>query len=264
MKKLIISFLVLMGIVGSYYFFAAPTQEEVEGTGSLVITKEDIDYIVENKEQLISLFTEQEKTKEAVHMIAEVMRELGYDDTHEIIMWAKDKWMDADSLQDMYEEAYAQVLYIWEQKQANYPVATYVWEYLKGLGYNDYVCAGILGNMMAECGGQTFNLNPNLYSTDGYYGICQWSPGHYDIMDASLEEQCDYLAGNIEYEFNTFGDKYKKDFDYEDFLQLTDAEEAALAFAKSYERCNSKYYKVRLENALKAYEYFAAFEIELP
>ena len=39
-----------------------------------------------------------------------------------------------------------------------YPEAYKIWHYLKKLGYNDYVCAGIMGNIMAECGGQTLNI----------------------------------------------------------------------------------------------------------
>ena len=35
-----------------------------------------------------------------------------------------------------------------------------------------------------------------------------------------------------------------------------DYEQAALAFAKCYERCNSAYYKVRQKNAKIAYDYF--------
>ena len=37
---------------------------------------------------------------------------------------------------------------------------------------------------------------------------------------------------------------------------MTDAQQAALAFAKSYERCGSGSYGIRQQNALKAYNYF--------
>ena len=41
---------------------------------------------------------------------------------------------------------------------------------MKELGWNDYVCAGIVGNLMAEVGGQTLNIDPQLGNS--YYGIC--------------------------------------------------------------------------------------------
>ena len=44
---------------------------------------------------------------------------------------------------------------IWAEKEAKYPVATYIWRYMKDLGWSDAVCAGIMGNMMAEVGGHT-------------------------------------------------------------------------------------------------------------
>lgn len=98
---------------------------------------------------------------------------------------------------DFYRESYEK-----------YPEATEVWMYLRyGLGYNEYVCAGILGNMMAEVGGGTLDLkyatslklntigtfetpeqiadalkkypikqsldDDNAYSP--YYGLCMWN-----------------------------------------------------------------------------------------
>ena len=40
----------------------------------------------------------------------------------------------------------------------NYPTAEYVWAFLKKQGFSDTVAAGIMGNMMAEVGGQTLKL----------------------------------------------------------------------------------------------------------
>lgn len=140
-----------------------------------------------------------------------------------------------------------------------YPAAEQIWNYLTSLGWNDYVCAGIMGNLMSEVGGQTLNIQYNLYSSSGgYYGMCQWSKkyhsGIYGIND--LEAQCDYLRDTIKYEIDTFGFKYQNNFYFDDFLNLTDAQQAALAFAKCYERCASGSYEVRQRNAIKAYNYF--------
>ena len=44
------------------------------------------------------------------------------------------------------------------QASGKYSQATQVWNGLKALGLNDYVCAGIMGNIMAEVGGQTLDI----------------------------------------------------------------------------------------------------------
>lgn len=147
----------------------------------------------------------------------------------------------------------------WAKKEAEYPVATYIWRYMKNLGWSDAVCAGIMGNIMAEVGGQTLNIQPYLYSSGGsYYGICQWYLPYTtrNIAGAGLETQCNYLRDTIKREMNTFGYKYSSYMNYSNFLTLSSPSEAALAFAKCYERCSSSYYGVRQTNAQKAYNYF--------
>ena len=108
---------------------------------------------------------------------------------------------------------------------------------------------------MAEVGGQTLDLDIDMI-TGGYYGICQWSKEYSGAWGQNLMGQLKYLSNTIEYEFNTYGFCYSKGFKFKDFLQLTSPEEAALAFAKSYERCNSRSYKQRQKNARYAYNYF--------
>ncbi len=154
----------------------------------------------------------------------------------------------------------ARIEAMWSEKAGDYPVATQVWRYMKEeLGWNDYVCAGVMGNLMAEVGGQTLNLNPHLYGHSGanYYGICQWSSRYYpSIQGASLEAQLDFLRDTVQKELNTYGYLFRSGMKYEQFCALTDAEDAALAFAKAYERCGSGSYGVRQSNALKALNYF--------
>lgn len=154
----------------------------------------------------------------------------------------------------------ARIEAMWSEKAGEYPVATQVWRYMKEeLGWNDYVCAGVIGNMMAEVGGQTLNLQPFLYghSGGGYYGICQWSGRYYpSIQGASLEAQLNFLRDTVQEELDTYGCLFRSGMDYESFCALTDAEDAALAFAKAYERCGSGSYRVRQRNAINAYNYF--------
>ncbi len=144
---------------------------------------------------------------------------------------------------------------VWEE--AHY-YATKVWEYFRQRGFNNEITCAIIGNMMIETSGGSLDLKPNIYSPSrNYYGLCQWSQKYYpETRDMSFEQQLDYLLDSMPWEFNTFGKNYKSGFKYEDFLTLTDTAEAALAFAKSYERCGPASYDMRQEAAIKAYEYF--------
>ena len=145
--------------------------------------------------------------------------------------------------------------YVYSEK---YPTAATIWNYLKDLGYSNAVCAGIMGNIMAEVGGHTLHIQPYLNDTGGaYYGICQWSTYYYpQVQGMSLSQQLDLLASTIRSEINTFGYKYYSGFNYSAFLSITDAGVAAKAFAVCYERCASWTYSVRVSNAYKAYDYF--------
>lgn len=144
------------------------------------------------------------------------------------------------------------------EDEEKYKDAQYVWNYFQNLGYNDYVCAGILGNMMVECGGHTLDLQSTI-ETAGYYGICQWSKKYYpDIINGTLEEQCDFLANNIEEVMEFFGGENA----FNNFLSIQNEEEAAVTFADNYERCASASYGVRQKCASIAYEYFTSINEE--
>lgn len=179
----------------------------------------------------------------------------------------EEELMDVRSLEVEYQEDInaieaeeARIEAMWSEKAGSYPVATQVWRYMKEeLGWNDYVCAGVMGNMMAEVGGQTLNLNPYLYGHSGanYYGLCQWSSRYYpSIQGADVDAQLDFLASTVKKELDTYGYLFRSGLDYEAFCNLTDAEDAAMAFAKAYERCGSGSYGVRQRNAINAYNYF--------
>lgn len=189
--------------------------------------------------------------------MAEAARDLGYEEDHEVIRLAQEEWWKAarkeakyKALQEQEKEA------AWETKRQEYPEATYVWEYLKDYGYNDYVCAGIIGNIMVEVGGYTLAIQPNLCS-NAYAGMCQWALKYRpEAAGLNLEEQCIFLTDTIESEFATFAWIYQSGFNYEAFKSMTDCEDAALAFAKVYERCGSGSYSLRQKCALTAYNYF--------
>lgn len=153
------------------------------------------------------------------------------------------------------EDEYLDKIQKWEEE---YYYATNVWKYLRQRNFSQEATCGIIGNMMIETSGGTLNLKPNIYSPSGnYYGLCQWSKKYYpEAHELSFEQQLEFLLNNIEWEINTFGKNYKKGFDYEAFLKIDDPAKAALAFAKSYERCGPASYELRQEAAVKAYNYF--------
>lgn len=184
-------------------------------------------------------------------------RELGYKDNHPVILLAKD---EINQLTTNLQEYKARLERIrWNQRITEYPAASLVWLELKDYGYSDMVCAGIIGNMMAECGGQTLNLVITENSHSGFYGLCQWSLKYYsEAKDMSLEAQCCLLNDTLEGQMNDYGYLYKDDFNYKSFINLTSIKEIAISFATCYERCGSGSYDVRAANAQIAYDYFTS------
>ena len=119
-------------------------------------------------EQLQILIQEQRVNQEAAHKLAESARQLGWPEESEPIVSAKNEWWNAqlaiDAYHARYEELYAEFeMAKWNAKRSEYPAATEICLYMKDLGWNDYVCAGIMGNLMAEVGGQTLDIQYHLY-----------------------------------------------------------------------------------------------------
>lgn len=204
---------------------------------------------VEELEYLIKVC--QERMKYAEDMTTAAYG-CGYSSDHPIFDLAEKEYKCAEKCYLKYTEKYDKLTL--KEKADEYPVATEIWLYLKDKGYNDYVCAGILGNLMTEVGGQTLDIQYWL-GNNSYYGMCQWSLKYFN-PPKDLVGQCDYLIETIEEAFDVFGYNYRRNFDYEAFLKLKDERKAALAFAACYERCCSDYYEIRMDNAEIAYKYF--------
>lgn len=137
------------------------------------------------------------------------------------------------------------------QLTGDYPEATQVWNVLKDLGLNDYVCAGIMGNIMSEVGGQTLDISRwPQYSNGTHYGICQWGGSRrtrlLNNFGKSLDAQIAFLSIEL----------YEEIPKNSSFYSMQDEKQAALYFAKHFERCGSGSYNVRQKNATKALEYF--------
>ena len=218
-----------------------------------------------DKNELTTLIQESDTRLAAAQEMKTSCETLGYKAENPVTVLANEEISNAQSDKDYYqsildevleEEARALEAQQWAERESEYPTATAVWKYLKNLGYNDYVTAGIIGNMMAEVGGQTLALDHTL-SSGTYHGLCQWKLSYYpSVAGTSRDQQLDLLARTIEEEFSTFGYAYSSGFGYNSFLNMNDAGSAALAFAKVYERCGSGSYSVRQSNAYKALEYF--------
>lgn len=259
MKKIIITVMVFFIFIIKPITANAATTTEVYIPSELVV----IDYIeTETKEELLILMSTYEQE---LLLYDQKLRTLNhfYELNSPVLQEINNQIIIAQKYYDYYKEKYDKILAqeqeaIWEIKKQQYPIACKIWEYLKDAGYNDYVCAGIMGNIMTEAGGQTLNINWSaINETGNYYGICQWSMEYYpQLWKTNLDYQLNHLKNSMEYQFNTYGKNYKKNFNYNDFCNLTDEKKVALAFAKCYERCSSDTHKIRQENATIAYEYF--------
>lgn len=147
----------------------------------------------------------------------------------------------------------------WDARMKEYPVATSVWLHLKNnMGYSDAACAGVIANMMAECGGQTLALEWWRYNASSHYGLCQWSSVYYpEMQGASLEEQLEYMVTSFPKVIDTYGYLYQRGFKHEDFMNMTDAGDAAYAFCIIYERPGGNQ-NHRRTYAQRALEYFTS------
>lgn len=151
---------------------------------------------------------------------------------------------------------------LWLQRAEEYPVATEIWTIMKSYGWSDAACAGILGNIMREVGGDTLEyIDPDLYGYKGnYYGLCQWSITYYpEIFPSngwtpSIQEQLDFLRYTI-VNYNGHGFSYGFTEDY--LMTATDCKEVARKFCNGYERPNEPSTR-RENNAENAYNYFTS------
>lgn len=208
----------------------------------------------DNYWELIELIDNYTSKRDLAHELAEEARNKGYEENCAIISNTQGQWIFYNEIVKFYQNQLNEVNK--ELDKLEYKDATLIWEYMKNLGWNDYVCAGILGNMMAEVGGGTLNLQTTV-SGNGFYGICQWAQMYsQDVWNKDLKGQLEYLKNDIQYQFDTYGFCYSYNFNFEQFLKLNDEKEAAMAFATCYERCLISYRYIRQEYATIAYEYF--------
>ena len=263
MKKIflfILSIIIVVGIVVGVTLAADADNSNVKSTVSEA-------YIPSEKTNnvdidLKALMNEQAQIQEEAHNRAEELRAAGYSEDSPEIIEVKETYMEANG---RYNEVLAEYIgtdEFWEEKYAENPTGTYIWRYLKDLGYSDAVCAGIFGNMMLECGIEevgSFDLKWWMYdSSYAFYGLCQWSRTYFpEVYGADLDGQLNCLLDTIKEQIDEAGFVYGgQGFGYEQFLQLTDPAEVAVCFAQAYERCPSQHVWPRRGFAEQAYNYF--------
>lgn len=148
----------------------------------------------------------------------------------------------------------------WMQRYEEYPVATEVWFLMKSHGWSDIVCAGIMGNLMAETGGTgTLHLNWDSNGNSGY-GLVQWIGGRRDAIKSiygeypSVKEQVQFIYDEL---YGTNGvTRQVTDAQFDAIMNAETPEECAYAFACYYERCAKQYRSMRRDFARNAYNYF--------
>ena len=221
----------------------------IELTTNTVELKESNNYW-----ELVNLIDEYTANREKARADAQDARKAGATEDSVVILNAKSQWNFYNSIIKYYQAQLDKVNE--ELDQVEYKNATLIWEYMKYLGWNDYVCAGILGNMMAEVGGGTLDLPYNTKG-NGYYGLCQWNKAYAPtVWDKDLRGQMDFLRQDIVLQLDTYGFCYSYEFNFEKFLQLENEQQAAMAFATCYERCAVNHRYVRQQYATIAYNYF--------
>lgn len=189
---------------------------------------------------------------------------LGYAEDHPAVVMAK---TDIDNTQadiEYYQEKYNEFeeYYKWEMRAKEYPVATQVWLHMKNeLGWSDTVCAGIMGNIMAECAGGSFYFDWGVSGSSGY-GMIQWLGGRRDLLFSKygsapgIEDQLNYVRDEL---YGANGVRAQvTDSQLDAIINAESPEDCAFAFATYFERCASEYRSMRREYARAAYDYFAS------
>lgn len=150
----------------------------------------------------------------------------------------------------------------WQKRYEEYPVATEAWIAMKTYGWSDTVCAGIMGNLMAETGGTgTLYLDWDSNGGNGY-GLVQWTSGRRNTIKSrygtypTVKEQIQFIHDEL-YGVNGVR-KQVSDSQLNAIMNAETPEECAYAFACYYERCADFARGMRRGFARDAYEYFTS------
>lgn len=213
--------------------------------------------ILENQ----SLIKEQQQTIDATNHYAESLEEIisNYRETVHKLQQERDelalelgyKEVEVQNYQHEMEELIEVLANTINYPDKDYIIAQAVWNRLKSWGLNDHVAAGIIGNIMVEVAGNTLDFSRwRVYSRKNTYGLCQW-------LGTRRERLLNDFGGTITDQLNfLYVELYEVIRPDNEFYMMTDECEAALYFAKVFERCGKGSYEARQRNATVALKYF--------
>ena len=238
----------------------ATEPEEIVIILDTVVVKRDEPTTYDEAETLLKNAIER---LELINTIYEGFLTLGYAEDHPAVVMAKTDAENAQADVVYYQEQFEifEEIREWEVRASEYPVATKVWLYMKNeFGWNDIVCAGIMGNMMAECGGcWTSDLDWSLNEPGGF-GMIQWLGSRRKQLFSiygktpSIENQLNFMKDEL---YGTNGvSKQVSEKQLNKIMNAETPEECAFAFASYFERCSEKHRVPRRGYARTAYEYF--------
>lgn len=130
-----------------------------------------------------------------------------------------------------------------------------IWEWLHDFGFSDVVAAAIMGNMQVESGFREGIYG--YYYGNTYYGLCQWNIEYTPQADGlDARSQCWLIRETLASAFESWHKGSIKGWRYylDTFENSTNVKEAALIFAKAYERCGEGSYDARVKAAEKIFE----------
>ena len=186
------------------------------------------------------------------------------DDTYALVYEIlKPEFLYIDELNAKYKND-LEIMTKWENHMKEYPVATEIWLYMRNeFGWSEETCAGILGNMMAEIGGGTLNLNNWASDSSSGYGLIQWVGNRYSGIKTrygnkpTVEQQLNYMRDEL---YGTNGVTQQVNTKELNIILNKSGSETperiAYIFACYYERCAGYARAPRKGFARIAYDYF--------
>jgi len=239
-------FLGILVVVVSFLFVSQHNRNELQAK-----------IILENQ----SLIEEQQQTIEATNQYAESLEKIisNYRETVQQLQQERDglaaelgnRETEIQNYQQEIEKLIEVLANTKNYPDKDYIIAQAVWNRLKSWGLNDHVAAGIIGNIMVEVAGNTLDFSRwRVYSHKNTYGLCQW-------LGPRKERLLKDFGGTITDQLNfLYVELYEVIRPDDEFYTMTDECEAALYFAKVFERCGKGSYAARQKNATVAFKYF--------
>ena len=240
--KIVIIVILSIGLLSfAYYSYALHIQLEELNTEKAAAEKQFMDTVVELENDLDSIMHDLETTRSEL------------DTANEKI--ASQRAEIEQYIQEIEDEEAK-----WRRRYEEYPVATEAWIAMKTYGWSDTVCAGIMGNLMAETGGTgTLHLDWDSNGGNGY-GLVQWIGGRRSTIKSrygtypTVKEQVQFIHDEL---FGANGVRQQVTMSQLDAIMTAETpEECAYAFACYYERCANFARGMRRGFARDAYEYF--------